>query len=112
MPDRLLAFDAHDLVNLAAIDFRTRCSLLGLYFLNLTVSFSPTFRQKRNKRYRILVKFPAISRRLYRHRMLSPKPSTINEAALAEVSTAVDLSPGTRTCFPKPETMTFLRGLG
>jgi len=91
MPDRLLAFDAHDLVNLAAIDFRTRSPLLGLYFLNLTVSFSPTFRQKRNKRYRTLVKFPAISQRIYRHRMLSPKPSTINETALAEVSTALDL---------------------
>jgi len=77
MPDRLLAFDAHDLVNLAAIDFRTRSPLLGLYFLNFTVSFSPTFRQKRNKRYRIryriLVKFPAISQRIYRHRMLSPQ---------------------------------------
>jgi len=92
MPDRLLAFDAHDLVNLAAIDFRTQSPpLLGLYFLNLTVSFSPTFRQKRNKRYRTLVKFSAISQRIYRHRMLSPKPSTINETALAEVSTAVDL---------------------
>jgi len=44
--------------------------------------------------------------------MLSPKPSTINEAALAEVSTAVDLSPGTRTRFPKLETVTFLRGFG
>jgi len=64
MPDRLLAFDAHDLVNLAAIDFRTRSPLLGLYFLNLTVSSSPTLRQKRNGRYRILVKFHAISQRI------------------------------------------------
>jgi len=33
MPDRLLAFDAHDLVNLAAIDFRTRESSPWLVFL-------------------------------------------------------------------------------